>query len=399
LLPQLPDGRLTPRHGDVSLKRVGVALCALVALAGSCTGERPASGPPRVATPTSSPHPSALPSVSPVVAEAVVLTANLSETPAKWQRVFFVPFGKRSSELGFKSFHESLNSQPSSFSVDVDGSVWIADRWKERVVHYSSAGKYVESVAVARSPSTSIGGTRGRIRDIIVTRDHLWALFEPSGGPLARIASDGAVEFLRPRLQSRDLWVGEIFPSDGPLTMLVGGFVNPERGFVEDGPSGFFKWDPPGVPEQLQGLPDGKGSQIQLERASGASSSVGDQDFELRFLAPDQGFVQPFHVDLTTGVGTSARSLPAEVGPGNLLPTADDVVMYVMLAPSRAGDARRYGGGRWLLRLGRSPVLWERLPDPSIPDEPQHRHLALGPGGIIYLMVARKGGMLILRRP
>jgi hypothetical protein len=375
-----------------------VALCALVALAGSCTGGRPTSGAPRAATPTSSPHPSALPSVSPVVAETVVLTADLSEAPAEWRRVFFVPFGSRSSELGFKSFHESVNSQPSSFSVDVDGSVWIADRWKERVAHYSPTGKYVGSVPVARWPSTSIGGTRGRIRDIIIVRDRLWVLFEPSGGPLARIASDGAVEFLRPRLQSRDLWVGEILPSYGPLTILVGGFVNPDQGFVEDGPTGFFKWDPPGLPEQLNGLPNGKGSLIQLERASGPSS-VGDQDFELRYLAPDQGFVQPFHIDVTTGLGMGVRSLPAEVGPGNLLPTGDDVVMYVMLAPSRARDARRYGGGRWLLRLGRSPILWERLPDPDIPDEPQHRHLALGPGGAIYLMVAQKGGMLILRRP
>jgi hypothetical protein len=375
-----------------------VALCTLLALASSCTGGQPAGGPPKAATPTSPRHPPALPSVSPVVGERVVLTADLSEAPAKWQRVFFVPFGKRSSELGFKSFHESLNSQPSSFSVDVDGSVWIADRWKERVVHYSPTGKYVGSVPVASSPSTSIGATRGRIRDIIVVRDHLWALFEPSGGPLARIASDGPVEFLRPRLQGRDLWVGEIFPSDGPLTMLVGGFVNPDRGFVDDGPTGFFKWDPPGGPQRLQGLPDGKGSLIQLERAS-RPSSVGDQDFELRYLAPEEGFVQPLHVDVTTGGGTAARSLPAEVGPGNLLPTGDDVVMYVMLAPSRARDARRHGGGRWLLRLGRSPVLWERLPDPDIPDEPQHRHLALGPGGTIYLMVARKGGMLILRRP
>jgi hypothetical protein len=375
-----------------------VALCALTVLAGSCTGGRPASGPPRAATPTSSPHPSALPSVSPVVADKVVLTADLTEAPAKWQRVFFVPFGRRSSELGFKSFHESVNSQPSSFSVDDDGSVWIADRWKERMVHYSPTGKYVGSVPVSRSPSTSISGTRGRIRDIIIARGHLWALFEPSGGPLARIAPGGVVEFLRPRLRSRDLWVGEIFPSDGPLTMLVGGFVDPDRGFVEDGPTGFFKWDPPGVPEQLQGLPDGKGSLIQLERVPGLSP-VGDQDFELRYLAPDQRFEQPFHVDVTTGDGTAARSLPAEVGPGNLLPAGDDVVMYVMLAPSRARDSRRFGGGRWLLRMGRSPVLWERLPDPDIPDEPQHRHLALGPGGTIYLMVAQKGGMLILRRP
>ena len=73
--------------------------------------------------------------------------------------------------------------------------------------------------------------------------------------------------------------------------------------------------------------------------------------------------------------------------------------MFVMLTPSRPTDARRYGGGRWLLRLGRSPVLWERLPDPGIADEPQRRHISLGPDGSIYLMVAEKQGVVILRRP
>jgi hypothetical protein len=82
-----------------------------------------------------------------------------------------------------------------------------------------------------------------------------------------------------------------------------------------------------------------------------------------------------------------------------MLPTGDDVVMYVMLSPSRTRDARQFGGGRWLLRMGRSPVLWERLPSPPLSDEPQARHLALGPDGAIYLMVATKEGMLILRRP
>jgi hypothetical protein len=77
----------------------------------------------------------------------------------------------------------------------------------------------------------------------------------------------------------------------------------------------------------------------------------------------------------------------------------DDVLFLVKVAPTRPGDADRFGGGRWLLRVGTSPLLWERLPYPETLDELQHRHLAVGPDGSIYLMVVGKGGELILRRP
>jgi hypothetical protein len=73
--------------------------------------------------------------------------------------------------------------------------------------------------------------------------------------------------------------------------------------------------------------------------------------------------------------------------------------MYVQVAPTRPDDADRYGGGRWLLRVGRSPLLWERLPSPDMTDELHHRHLAIGPDGAIYLMVTKEDGMLILQRP
>lgn len=374
-----------------------MAMWAVLTLAASCMGGRPV-GAPSMATSRGSVRSSSTPAAPPVVSERLVLTAALSETPRKWQKVFFVPFGRRSAELGFKLFHESVNSQPSSFAVAADGSFWIADRWKERLAHYSSTGMFLGAVKVPRPPPrVSIGGQRGRIRDVVFAGHRLYALFDPTGGPVLRIKSDGAVEYLRPQLQGRNLWVAEVFPSVGPLNMLVAGLVDPERGFVEDGPTGFFQWDPPGPPERIQGLANGKGSWVQLQ--PNHSPSGTDQDFELKYLAPGQTFVQPFHVTVRTEGRSSWRSLPAEVGPGNMLPSGDDVLMYVMLTPSRPRDATRYGGGRWLLRLGRSPVLWERLPDPGIPDEPQSRHLAQGPDGSIYLMVAEKGGMLILRRP
>jgi hypothetical protein len=374
---------------------------AVLVLAASCTGAPHGSGQPGVSDsgpPTPPRNASSQPSPKVVVSDRVILTADLSEAPSRWRSVFFLPFGSRSSELGFKLFHESVNSQPSSFAVATDGSFWIADRWKDRLAHYSPEGRFLGAARVGPPPDgESIGRNRGRIRDIVVSEDVMYALFEPSGGPIARIEADGIVRIFRPQLEGRSLWVAEIFPSRGPLVMLVGGYVEPGSGLVADGPTDFYRWEPSQLmpPEPLPGLPSGRDSTIQLERVS--SSSATDQDFELRFTTQGGTFVQPFHVEVRTNA-PAGRPLPAEVGPGNMLGVGGDVLMYVMLTPSRPHDARRFGGGRWLLRMGRSPVLWERLPSPGISDEPQSRHLALGPDGAIYLMVAEKRGMLILRR-
>src|SRR6266511_1920142 len=270
LLSAVSDGSLPTAGGDRSLRRSGVAIGAVLALAASCTRGGPVVTP-SMATPTNSVRSSPTPSASPVVSERLVLRAELSERPARWQKLFFVPFGRRSSELGFKFFHESVNSQPSSFAVAADGSVWIADRWKDRLAHYSSVGRFLGAIKVPRPPrGVSIGQTRSRIRDIVLSYDRLYALFEPTGGPIAQVKTDGDgdIEYLRPQRQGRSLWVAEIFPSAGALTILVGGLVNPDQGFVDDGPSGFFQWVPPRPPEQVPGLPNGK------VRGSSSSASL-----------------------------------------------------------------------------------------------------------------------------
>lgn len=226
--------------------------------------------------------------------------------------------------------------------------------------------------------------------------DGTYGLMEPTGGPIVVVAPDGSVAYLRPRLDDRDLWVAEIFPSQTGVVMLVDGFVEPETGFGEDGPKGYFRFTAPALVEPLPGLPAEPGAWIDLQRDPSPGS---DQDFELRFLGSTGTTVQPFRVEVLTRPEPEGRALGAVVGPGNLLPAGGDVVMYVKLSPSVPAEAARYGGGRWLLRLGRSPVLWERLPEPGISDEPQARHLALGPDGTMYLLVAQETGMVILRRP
>jgi hypothetical protein len=374
-----------------------VAVCTVLMLAASCTGSRPARAP-SAATPTFSvsARPSAPP--SPVVLRRLVLRADLSEKPARWRRVLFVPFGRRRHELGFKLFHESTNSQPSSFAVAGDGTFWIADRWKDRIAHYSVTGRFLGAIPVREPPKAlSVGTSHERIRDVVLAGDEMYALLEPTGGPIVKVDMDGSANYRRPQLQGRSLWVAELLPSRGSLVMLVAGFVDPEDGSVEDGPEGYFGWDASGPPEPLLGIPADQSTWIDLQRA--VSPSGGDQDFELRVVGPDTASVQPIHVDVLPSTNTGGRSLVAEVGPGEFISRGGDLLMFVMLTPSRPSDATRYGGGRWLLRLGRSALLWEPLPDPAIADEAQRRHVAMGPDGAIYLMVAKKRGVVILRRP
>jgi nitrogen fixation NifU-like protein len=78
--------------------------------------------------------------------DELVLTADFSEPAAQWQRVVFLPFGSHREQLGLKQFPESPSSLPSAFAIDVDGSIWIADRWKSRLAHFSAAGAYLGEI-------------------------------------------------------------------------------------------------------------------------------------------------------------------------------------------------------------------------------------------------------------
>ena len=124
-----------------------------------------------------------------------------------------------------------------------------------------------------------------------------------------------------------------------------------------------------------------------------------DDQLDLVYLRDGLSIVQPVLFGLLTPGGSKPRRIAGEFAPTEFAPFDGDIAMYVMVSPSRPGDQQRYGGSRWLLRMGRSPVLWERLPDPGVPDESQRRHLAIGPAGRLYLMVLTTNGAQIYRRP
>jgi hypothetical protein len=107
--------------------------------------------------------------------------------------------------------------------------------------------------------------------------------------------------------------------------------------------------------------------------------------------------VLPVRVDVRTRRAGRSVSLDAVVGPGNLVVAGTDLYLYVRVSATVPGSGGQVGG-RYLLRVGDSPLAWERLPDPGADDDQQFRHLALGPDGALYLMVTDRAAVRILRR-
>jgi len=299
-----------------------------------------------------------------------------------------VPFGKHPGQLGFKAFHEGPASQPSALAVAQDGSLWIDDRWKRRVAHYSPAGRYLAEAGPVEA---------GRGWDLAVQGDGVFVLVEQETGVIGTVHGHAVMQNQVTYL-GEPLFTFQIIPTVLGLVAEAGQVPGTHPGDL----GSFLLVDLPRTEAKalLRGIPLGRGEvYLDVSVSSQPAHPDGDQDFDLSFTSKEIAQTQPLEVELIVHDHGRVRSLPAEVGLTEPLPMGDDILFLVKVAPTRPDAADRFGGGRWLLRVGRSPLLWERLPYPNIADELQHRHLALGPDGTIYLMVAEKGGELILRRP
>jgi hypothetical protein len=297
-----------------------------------------------------------------------------------------IPFGIQPDQLGFKNFPTGPASQPSAFAVAPDGSFWIDDRWKRRVAHYSPSGAFLGAAGKLQHPGW----------DLAMVGDELFVLVEQSTGTVGTVEGN-AVSQVEMANGEDPLFIVQLVPTARGLVAQATGVAGKQPGevgtFLTLAPSSST-----GV-EVLPGLPLGRGDMyFDVALSQQPAHPEGNQDFDLTFASPEVAQTQPIQFDLIVHDGKRQRPIPAVVGLLEPLPTGDDVVLYVQVAPTRPGDADRFGDSRWLLRVGRSPLLWERLPDPDMTDELQHRHLAIGPDGAIYLMVAREDGMQILRR-
>jgi hypothetical protein len=315
----------------------------------------------------------------------VVLKAYLSERPVSWKLMTTIPFGERRDQLGYRPAREFATREPTSFAVAQDGSLWIADFDKARIVHYSRRGAFIGSVThISQHP-----------RDLVFVGKEMWVAHDLSG-VLERISADGGVTPFTFQVAGHPVSFLQLLP-DG-TALLAHANSQAYLGRVEPGTETFVRVDTSGVGgvlSLLPGLPVKGGRSIAV-----ADEGLADfQEIDLRYLSPGAVQVQPFHIDLVTSGAPAGRSVAAIIAPTQFLQIGEDVLMFVAVAPDQPRDAH-YGGGHWLLRAGpSSPLWWERLPIPGIDDDIQTRHLAAGPDGSLYMMLLTRRGAQILRHP
>jgi hypothetical protein len=328
-------------------------------------------------------------------AEGIVLRADLKDPVTMWEQVAFIPFGASESELGVIDDIEqaSLPLMPPSFALAPDGSLWVLDLIKRRVAQYSAAGSFLGAVGgfdLDRfSPSPIDMGFVGD-RLFVVER------LEQATGSAIRFVEGGV---LSPRTALRGggvpVYVFKLLQGSSELMGVSGGYALTSEHHLGLGPRGPARLDPAGDGE-ITLVP----GPLISPGVRAALTAPGDQDLEVSFVGRETRIVQPIHVAVVTGPEPDAVDLEAVVGAGMAAVVPHGVVAFVQLSPARPEDQERYGGGRWLLVVSDdgSPIVWERLPEGTLSDEWQERHLGVGPDGAIYLMLARPDGMEIVRR-
>lgn len=325
--------------------------------------------------------PSPIPSTpAPVELEEVVLVADLDEAPERWDEVLFIPFGEAGDELGYKPSRESPTIGPNAFAFAGDGTVWIIDAAKMRLVHFSSQRKLLGDVhALIGSGS----------RDLAFVGDQLFSIGLYHKGVVYEIEDYQIVETHTIRKGIKSVYVSDFVPTDHGLHATIGGYTEP----VATGPKGTYRVFLPGDGqiESVPGLPLKSGTSFWL-------TTRDDRHFRLHYLEGGRETVQPLRIDVVASKRFGNRRMRGVVGLGDFVLDGNDVFMHVKTAVTRPGTDADQIGGRFLLRVGESPILFERLPEPTRIDDTQVRHIALGPDGHLYLMRLDKDGVRIFRR-
>lgn len=368
------------------------AAAGLVAIAVSACVGSPAGRPAASAANGTPGAPGASATAGPARLPALVLTADPTDPAAAWTRVAFLPFGSGRDELGYlpvSSHRTSLPVLPASFAVGPDGSLWILDVEKRRIAHFAPDGTYLGAIGGFANDRT-----HPHPRDIAVESevhgDRIYVV------EMLHLASDLASvdSMIRGRApltsSGRATVATNVYTASGsgPPVVLLQGYADVAA--LGTGPMGFAVADPrTGTTRMLPGMPVGPGAWIDVRVA-------GDQDLAVTYTGASASLVRPVRIRL---LGPRGTPVPANVEALPEAPLPAAIGVLVQAAPSRQRDGPG-GGGRWYLRLANngSPMVWERLPMPSLADDTQVRHLAVGPDGRVYLMIARPDGMLILRR-
>jgi hypothetical protein len=369
-------------------KRFVSLLCSGLLAAGCTASSRhPAAAPThRIPGPSAARTPTRSPAT--VTRNGLVLVADVTAPVARWKPVLFVPFGHRREQLGFMDYPEGLDSQPSCFAVAPDGTIWIGDRWKFRMAHYSREGRYLGAVPIHP------GNSDYRIHDAVFVGDELFVTTFYQGGALTRIDPDGTAHQMTVTSDGQALAIESLYDTPGGLVSTTPGYsaklLSPGGG--NEGPFGYVAIDgTTGAARLLEGLPMAGGTTFTLE-------DTGDARYAATTRSASVVSVQPIRVVLRALIAGRSKAVEAVGGAQNIIAAGEDLAMYFMISSTRP-TVPAFSGGRWFLEIGRSPLVWERLPNPPIPDEPETRHIALDPDGAIYLMLESSKGVEILRRP
>src|SRR5207248_9419977 len=175
------------------------------------------------------------------------LRADLGERAQRWERIAFIPFGDGPDQLGFHSFGEGPASQPSSVAIGNDDTLWIADRWKFRLAHFTLRGTYLGDVPI------DPGDRENRIRDVVRVGTTLYVSTYFQFGRIRAVGPDLRVRRLQVQDRGQALFVEEIFGTSSGAVVEVGGYTDALIAGHQDGPVGYFLLHPDGKLQRIQG--------------------------------------------------------------------------------------------------------------------------------------------------
>jgi hypothetical protein len=329
----------------------------------------------------------------------LVLRADLSARPAHLRRVASISFGPARTQVGLIDDvrEASLPVFPPSFTVAADGSFWLVDELKHRLMHLSPRGDYLGQ----------IGGIRfdrfhPQPQDLVSIGDALYLLEQDHQHLL--------LSSIREFRDGREVASSQIDDGERPVVVirLVSGsaeLLGPTGG--EAGDPVRFGQDPRGYADlaaaprpnvrYVEGVPVGAQVRVNLT----FPPEQRDDRALVTIIRGQERSIVPIRFVVTPDGSEHARHLLAAVGAQLQAVLPDRIVAWVPLAPSRPAQADRYGGGAWLLEfpIDGSALAWIRLPEPGLSSEGQVRHVAAGPGGTLYFMQAEPGGMAIYAVP
>ncbi len=326
------------------------------------------------------------PAESPRVLPDLELEADVTSPTVRWPEVLSLPFGPGENELGFESFAgEDANPiGPSAFAVAADGSFWIVDEEKNRLVHVDRAGGFLGSV------SGVLDGSRvAQAPDLVLAEGDLFVLGR-FGDTFVRVEEGGAIVPIRVTLDRQTVFPTSLIGTPEGLYALLEGFSGdppiPGVHRIDVRPAGEDRAID-AIATAVDGIATIHGVRLSLETGhrlrAEATSRRGAEErrrvIDIRSASGGERF---------EGRG---RIVELAIGPSSL-------AAYVEVGPDEDHE-----GGAWVLQLDDNlePVGWDHVPANNIEEyfdvSQVGRHLAFGPDGSLYLMLVDLEGLHILR--